>query len=268
MQKRHIISIDEDKCNGCGICVSACAEGAIDIVDGKARLVSESYCDGLGACLPNCPMGAISLIERECQPFDEEAVAARMQDAKADNQAQSGMQGGQSHGGGHGLGHAAAPGKTFSGCPGKMMRSLQPKPQTQTPRTETPPAVERTSKLRQWPCQIKLVPPNAPYFNGAHLLVAADCTAFAYADIHDRFIDGKITIIGCPKLDSTDYSIKLREILASNDIKSLTVLKMEVPCCTGLLSAAKEALATCGKVIPWQAVTVGIEGDITQGFDF
>lgn len=190
---RKIVKIDEENCNGCGACAAACHEGAIKIIDGKAKLVYEDYCDGLGDCLPQCPTGAITFEEREIS---------------------------------------------------------------------TPPSPSGASQLRHWPCQIKLVPVCAPYFNGAKLLFAADCTAYAYAAIHGDYMKGRVTLIGCPKLDSVDYSKKLTEIIKNNDIKSVTVLRMEVPCCGGLETAAKKALQNSGKFIPWQVITVSIDGKI------
>ena len=203
---RRIIEIDEDKCNGCGACAAACHEGAIGMVDGKAKLLRDDYCDGLGDCLPTCPTGAIRFVEREAAAYDEQAVL--------ENQKKSAPAG------------------------------IQP------------------SQLAQWPCQIKLVPVNAPYFQGAKLLIAADCTAYAYANVHQEFMRGKVTIIGCPKLDDVDYSEKLTQILENNDIKSVTILRMEVPCCGGLEMAAKKALKESGKFIPWQVVTISIDGKI------
>ncbi len=238
--KRKIVTIDEAKCNGCGLCVSACHEGALQLIDGKARLISESYCDGLGACLPECPVDAIRIEEREAAAFDEVAVQQRMQGAPNVHPPLSG------------------------GCPGTMARTLAR--QTTPVPAETPvqAAAKPASQLRQWPCQIKLVPVNAPYFKGAHLLVAADCTAFAYADLHQEFMRNKVTLIGCPKLDDVDYAEKLTAILEANEIKSVTVIRMEVPCCGGLENAVKRALQASGKMIPWQVVTISIDGNVIE----
>ena len=219
--KRTIIKIDEEKCNGCGLCVSSCHEGALKVINGKAKLIREDFCDGLKNCLAACPVDAISFEEREALPFDEEAVKR----AK--------------HGG---------------GCPGSMARTFKKK--------ESVTPMFSDSMLMQWPVQIKLVPPTAPYFSGANLLIAADCTAYAYAAFHEKFIKGHITLVGCPKLDSVDYSEKLTEIIAKNDIKSVTVVRMEVPCCGGLEHAAKTALQNSGKFIPWQVVTISTDGRI------
>lgn len=235
--KRDIIKIDEEKCNGCGICVNACAEGALQLIDGKAKLVSESYCDGLGACLPNCPMDAISIETRESDPFDEEAVKEYMASKKE-----------------------AKPTSPCFTCPSLSAKTLK----KEEPTSCSTAPVHLGSELGQWPCQIKLVPTNAPYFKGANLLVAADCTAFAYANIHKEFMEDKITLIGCPKLDSGDYSEKLSEIIKNNDIKSISVLKMEVPCCGGLTYAVKNALIKSGKMIPWQITTITVDGEIKK----
>lgn len=204
---RRIIKIDESKCNGCGACAAACHEGAIELVDGKARLRREDYCDGLGDCLPECPTGAITFEEREAAAYDAAAVQAAKQQAEA----------------------ASA------------------------------------SQLRQWPCQIKLAPVCAPYFSGAALLLAADCTAFACASVHQDYMRGRVTLIGCPKLDGVDYSKKLAEILQNNAIESVTVLRMEVPCCGGLEAAAKKALLESGKTLPLQTVTLTINGQVREG---
>ena len=234
---RKIICIDENKCIGCGLCAHACQEGAIGMVDGKARLLREDYCDGLGDCLPACPTGAITFVEREAAAYDEQAVMEN----KQRKMRKEGM-------------------TLPCGCPGSQSRNLQ---RLGAPTVETPQA-QQTSRLSQWPVQIKLVPVNAPYFDGARLLIAADCTAYAYAAFHERFIKGHITLVGCPKLDSVDYSEKLTEIIRENDIKSVTVVRMEVPCCGGLEMAAKKALQQSGKFIPWQVVTVTVDGRLRE----
>ena len=230
---RKIIQIDREKCNGCGACASACHEGAIGMVDGKAALLRDDYCDGLCDCLPACPTGAITFVEREAAAYDEAAVLAHKQAKQAR--------------------------EAHAGCPGHQLHRFA---RPEVPAAAAAPAPAAPSQLGQWPCQIKLVPVNAPYFAGAKLVVAADCTAFAYANLHQEFMKGKITLIGCPKLDSVDYSEKLAQILALNEIRSLTVLRMEVPCCGGLEQAAKIALQKSGKMIPWQVVTFSIDGKI------
>lgn len=239
--KRKIVKIDEEKCTGCGLCVDACHEGALQIVNGKAKLVSESYCDGLGACLPECPGGAISIEEREADVFDEEAVKKHMEAQKA-----------------------PAPKTLACGCPGSQARAIERKDEAVPAGGGAGHTVQPTSQLRQWPCQIKLVPVNAPYFDEAHLLVAADCTAYAYAGIHNDYMRGKITIIGCPKLDDTDYTEKLTGILKAHEIKSVTVMRMEVPCCGGIVNAVRQALINSGKMIPWSVVTVTADGKILE----
>lgn len=231
--KRRIINIDEEKCNGCGACAQACHEGAIGMVNGKAKLLRDDYCDGLGDCLPTCPTGAITFVEREAAEYDEKAVLENKRKKLA----------------------AAIP----HGCPGHQLRRFE---RAEEANDEANTEHRSVSRLGQWPCQIKLVPVNAPYFNGAKLLIAADCTAYAYANMHEDFMKGKITLIGCPKLDDTDYSEKLTEIIATNDIKSVTVVRMEVPCCGGLEAAAKKALQASGKFIPWQVVTLSLDGKI------
>jgi len=248
---RKIITIDEEKCNGCGLCVNACHEGALQIIDGKAKLISESYCDGLGNCLPECPTGAIEIVEREAAEFDEEAVKRNME---AENR-QSGASSDAYQGHGHGHGFV---------CPGSRARIINRAAQTTESNTAASPepSAHAESQLGQWPCQIKLVPPNAPYFNNAHLLIAADCTAYAYANMHQDFMKGKITIIGCPKLDDVDYSKKLTDILTYNNIKSITVLRMEVPCCGGIVNAVKNALVNSGNLVPWNVVTISTDGHI------
>lgn len=230
--KRKIIKIDEEKCNGCGLCAEACHEGAIGIIDGKARLLREDYCDGLGDCLPACPTGAIAFEEREAAAYDAEAVAAAKKKAE---------------------------GTLPCGCPGSNSKSIN---HTYNSSPETAAAPQ--SRLSQWPVQIKLVPVNAPYFDGAKLLIAADCTAYAYGNFHNEFIKNKITLIGCPKLDMVDYSEKLTQIIAQNDIKSVTVVRMEVPCCGGIENAVKSALMASGKFIPWQTVIISTDGRILE----
>ena len=234
---RRIIEINREKCNGCGLCAQACHEGAIGMVEGKAALLRDDYCDGLGDCLPTCPAGAITFVEREAAAYDERAVMEN----KQRKMRKEGM-------------------TLPCGCPGSQSRNIQ---RQGAPAVETPQA-QQTSRLSQWPVQIKLVPVNAPYFGGARLLIAADCTAYAYAAFHERFIKGHITLVGCPKLDSVDYSEKLTEIIRSNDIKSVTVVRMEVPCCGGLELAAKKALRQSGKFIPWQVVTVTVDGRLVE----
>ena len=237
--KRRIIEIDQNKCNGCGACAAACHEGAIAMVDGKARLMRDDYCDGLGDCLPACPTGAIAFVEREAAAYDEGAVMDNKRKKMQEKMRKEGM-------------------TLPCGCPGSQSKRLE--------RAECADAAvsrgEPVSRLSQWPVQIKLVPVNAPFFDGAKLLIAADCTAYAYAAFHERFIRGHITLVGCPKLDGVDYSEKLTEIIRNNDIKSVTVVRMEVPCCGGLEHAAKTALQRSGKFIPWQVATISTDGRI------
>ena len=211
--KRRVIHIDQDKCNGCGACASACHEGAIGMVNGKARLMRDDYCDGLGDCLPACPTNAITFVEREAAPYDEAAVQANKAALQAGKAADA----------------AFAP---------------------------------TVSRLQQWPVQIKLAPVNAPYFNGAKLLIAADCTAYAYAGFHEKFMKGHVTLIGCPKLDAIDYSEKLTEIFRNNDIRSISIVRMEVPCCGGMTYAVQRAIANSGKDIPCKVTVLSINGDI------
>ena len=227
---RKIIKIDRERCNGCSACVSACHEGAIEMVDGKAKLTRESYCDGLGDCLPACPTGAISFEMREAPEYDEAAVLR----SKRKSPCSSGK----------------------SGCPGSRAKLISPHTEiNEVPRSSS-------SRLMQWPCQIKLVPAAAPYFDGARLLIAADCTAYAYANLHEEFMKGHVTLIGCPKLDGCDYAEKLTQILKLHEIKSVTVVRMEVPCCGGIENAVKRALMSSGKLIPWQIVTISTDGKI------
>lgn len=236
--KRRIIHIDEEKCNGCGLCAAACHEGAIGMVDGKARLLRDDYCDGLGDCLPVCPTGAISFVQREAAAYDEAAVLARKAAALRNSAPVQAPPGG--------------------GCPGSRSRVLMHEDVTAAP------AGAISSQLRQWPVQLKLAPLCAPYFDGANLLIAADCSAFAYGNFHQEFMRGKVTLIGCPKLDGADYSEKLTEILRQNLIKSLTVVRMEVPCCGGIEQAAVTALKNSGKFLPWQVVTLSTDGRVLE----
>ena len=227
---RKIIKIDEEKCNGCGACATACHEGAIEMINGKAKLTREDYCDGLGDCLPACPTGAITFEERESPAYDEKAVL----EAKKKK---------------------ANP--LPCGCPGTHSKAIN-----RSACNVDTPEISIGSQLSQWPVQIKLVPVNAPYFDGANLLVAADCTAFAYGNFHNDFIRNHVTLIGCPKLDSVDYTDKLTTIITNNNIKSVTVVRMEVPCCGGIEHAVKNALQTSGKFLPWRVVTISTDGRI------
>ncbi len=309
--KRRIIRIDEEKCNGCGACAAACHEGAIEMIDGKAKLTREDYCDGLGDCLPQCPTDAISFEEREAPAYDEAAVLAARRQKQAAHSGCPGTQARMLHredmptqNSAHGCPGSqvraiqrkeVSAGSTASsdaqlhaadfpvrnaahGCPGSQARTIQSEDMPAQPaahgcpgsrmrtltRSETPAQSDApaASELCQWPCQIRLAPVRAPYFDGAKLLIAADCTAYAYARFHSDFMRGKVTLIGCPKLDGVDYAEKLTEILRVNDIQSVTVLRMEVPCCGGLENAAKRALQACGKFLPWQVVTLSIDGRI------
>lgn len=234
--ERKMVAIDEEKCNGCGLCISACHEGALQLVNGKAKLISDSYCDGLGACLPECPTGAIQIRVREALVFDEKAVEKLMEGK-----------------------NKSVPEKLACGCPGTQARKID---KSQTSVVEHKPAGFQESQLGQWPVQIKLVPVNAPYFENANLLIAADCTAYAYSDFHNSFMRNKITLIGCPKLDEIDYSNKLTEILKLHEIKSVTVVRMEVPCCGGIVSTVKKSLQDSGKMVPWRVITIGTDGSV------
>ena len=238
---RKIIHIDQEKCNGCGLCVNACHEGAIDIIDGKAQLTREHFCDGLGDCLPACPTGAITFEEREAPAYDEAAVKESQRKKAAQQQANV-CSGG--------------------GCPGSKFVQLGNKEVVHSADTGSPCNTRPVSRLAQWPVQIKLMPAKAPFYDGAKLLIAADCTAYAYANIHEEFMKGKVTVIGCPKLDDIDYSEKLTAIIRDNDIKSVTILRMEVPCCGGIQMAAQKALQNSGKFIPWQVITISRDGRI------
>ena len=239
---RTIIHIDEEKCNGCGLCAKACHEGAIDIIDGKAKLVRENFCDGFGDCLPGCPTGAITFEEREAPAYDEAAVKASKE--KSENPTESKEEPKMNE-------------QKPSGCPGSQMMTFN-----RTSEPAAPAYGPAPSRLAQWPCQIKLVPTKAPFYEGAKLLIAADCTAYAYARMHEDFMRGKVTLIGCPKLDTIDYSEKLTEIIRDNNIKSVTIVRMEVPCCGGLQRAAEKAIQNNGKFLPWQVVTISRDGQI------
>lgn len=248
---RTIINIDKEKCNGCGICVNACHEGAIAMVDGKAELIRDDYCDGLGNCLPACPTGAITFVEREAAAYDEIAVEENIK--KKQQEESPGKQ------------QEESPHDLACGCPGSQSRVLTRESQSKTVPAPAPSqTLKLESQLQQWPVQLKLVPVNAPYFDGANLLIAADCTAYAYADFHNQFIKNKITVVGCPKLDEGDYTEKLTAILANNNIKSVTVVRMEVPCCGGIQNAAVNAMKNSGKMIPWQVVTISTTGEILE----
>ena len=240
MATRKIVKIDEEKCNGCGLCIPNCAEGALQIVDGKAKLMSEKFCDGLGACLGDCPEDAITVIEREAEDFDEEAVKAHLHkkpEAKPEPKPQP----------------------VFTGCPSSRAVHFK----VSEARAESGSVTPSLSMLTQWPVQLKLVPINAPYFQDADLLIAADCVPFAYPDFHRDFLKGKAVVVGCPKLDDVQYyKEKLTEIFKTNSIKSITLPHMEVPCCFGLVKATEDAIAASGKNIPLKKVKIGIRGDI------
>ncbi|EGT5081956.1 TPA: 4Fe-4S binding protein [Clostridioides difficile] len=237
---RKIIKIDEEKCNGCGLCVEACHEEAIGMVNGKAKLLRDDYCDGLGDCLPTCPTNAISFEYREAAEYDEAAVKANMEAKKAQK-------------------------KTLAcGCPGSQSKSINREVSNSTSISNDIVDI-KGSQLNQWPVQIKLVPTNASYLKNASLLIAADCTAYAYGNFHNKFMKNKVTLIGCPKLDEVDYAEKLTEILKENDIKNIVVTRMEVPCCGGIVNAVKTALQNSGKMIPWQIVTISVDGKIVDG---
>ncbi len=243
--RRKIITIDEEKCNGCGACAAACHEGAIEMVNGKAKLTREDYCDGLGDCLPACPTNAIRFEMREAPAYDEAAVMKAKEAKTVHKSCAPGKQ----------------PGKLPCGCPGTNSKTIKRDP---APVLGKQAAGVVTGQLQQWPCQIKLVPVNAPYFDGANLLIAADCTAYAYGNFHNDFIRNHITLIGCPKLDEGDYAEKLTAIIRNNDIKSVKIVRMEVPCCGGIENAVKRALQASGKFIPWQVITISTDGKILE----
>lgn len=253
--KRKIIEIHEELCNGCGLCVNACHEGAIKMIDGKAKLISDEYCDGLGDCLPACPTGAIEIIEREADAYNEELVMEKIKEREAHEKEMAVEESSED--------------KLPCGCPGTMAKKIE-RPQvnpfnmvkeaTSAKEAVTGPAV---SQLTQWPVQLKLINPSASYLENADLLIAADCTAYAYGNFHEEFIKGKVTIIGCPKLDDNDYNKnKIKEILLNNSIKSITVVRMEVPCCSGIISAVKEAMLESGKIVQYKEVTISTDGRI------
>lgn len=239
--KRRIINIDKDKCNGCGLCATACHEGAIEMLDGKAHLAREDFCDGLGDCLPACPTGAISFEVREAPAYNEAAVNAAKGGVDSKDE------------------------KRPCACPGSMSRKIEREEcDDACPITEGGRVTPTVSRLAQWPCQIKLVPTRAPYFDGARLLIAADCTAYAYASFHGDLMRGHVTLIGCPKLDAVDYTEKLTAIIRDNDIRSVRIVRMEVPCCGGIENAARRAIAASGKFLPWQVITVTTDGKIKE----
>lgn len=223
--KRRIIQIDEEKCNGCGACAAACHEGAIGMIEGKAKLLRDDYCDGLGDCLPTCPAGAIQFVEREAAPYDEAAVERHKQNRESQQN---------------------------DGCPGS-----RPRPLPENPAPDGAP-----SELRNWPVQLKLAPVRAPYFDGANLLIAADCSAFACGSFHQKFLKGRVALIGCPKLDEGDYSEKLTAIFRENNIEKVSLVRMEVPCCGGLARAVQTAIANSGKEIPLEVTILSAEGEI------
>lgn len=239
--KRKIVKIHEDKCNGCGLCVGACHEGAIELVDGKARLISDKYCDGLGDCLPACPTDAIEIIEREAAAYDDDAVKELLR-KKAEQNSRDNLS---------------------CGCPGTMAKTIN-KNHSEGKTEEMPKQGEKIeSELRQWPVQIHLVNPEAEYLQGANLLIAADCTAYAYGDFHRDFIKNHVTLIGCPKLDDIEaYREKLTLILANSQIKSITVVRMEVPCCTGIVRLVREAMLKSETIVPYREVIVRMNGEL------
>lgn len=243
---RKIVNIDESKCNGCGICVTACHEGAIELIDNKARLVSDIYCDGLGDCLPGCPTGAITIIERESLAYDDDAVQERMKEIKKKN---------------------SQPKEIPCGCPGTAAKSIE-RPENRLAKMVakvSEKSEDNSSELQQWPVQLKLINTSAPYLKNANLLIAADCTAYAYGSFHNDFIKGRIVLIGCPKLDDVKfYKEKIQEIIKNNDIKSITVVRMEVPCCSGIVAATKQAMLDGQVILPYNEVIIGVNGEIQK----
>jgi len=240
---RKIINIDEEKCTGCGLCANACHENAIVMVNGKAKLIKDDFCDGFGDCLPACPSGAITITEREAAAYDKAAVEARKK-----------------------LLSIEAEHHHEGGCPGSKLRQMTV---NSNPASSPVSPIDNAtfvpqSQLTTWPVQIKLLPPSAPFYDGAHILIAADCTAYSYANFHQEFIRGKVCLIGCPKLDQVDYTEKLTQIIANNNIKSVTIVRMEVPCCGGLQYAAEDAIKASGKFLPWRVVTISIDGKILE----
>lgn len=260
MAMREMVNIDEEKCDGCGLCAPSCAEGAIQIIDGKARLVADNLCDGLGACLGDCPQGAITIEKRDADEFDEDAVAVRLKEIGRDPLPHSHAPAAPAQGGGC----PSAQVKSFAapshggGCPSARLMDFDAQPAE-----ETSEAGQRPSELRQWPVQMHLVPPSAPFLQDAEVLLAADCVPFAYADFHKDMLKDKALLIGCPKLDDGQaYLQKLTEMLQHGTIRKLSVAVMEVPCCSGLVAISRQAIAASGKDIPFEIITVGIKGDI------
>lgn len=255
MAIRKIVQIDETKCDGCGLCIPNCAEGALKIVNGKAKLISDVYCDGLGACLGHCPQDAINIIERDADEFDEKAVEELLNSMNDEKDECGCGSGGHST---HNHAHHGHHGHQGGGCPGSMMRQFNDNKVDDS-------NIKVSSKLRQWPVQLTLVPPTAPYFKRADLLITADCVPFAYANYHNDFLKDRAVVVGCPKLDDAEfYANKLEEIIRVNDLESVTVLRMEVPCCGGMAYAAKMARDKSGVNIPIKVVTIGIQGDIIK----
>jgi Pyruvate/2-oxoacid:ferredoxin oxidoreductase delta subunit len=253
---REIVKIDEEKCTGCGLCVPACAEGAIQIINGKAKLISDNLCDGLGACLGDCPEDAITIEHRDADEFDEEAVEEHLAQLAPPEPSGCGCQSAEVkvapvvHHGGHGGGHGG-------GCPSARLKSFEAKP------AGDEEAGSRQSQLRQWPVQLHLVPPTAPFLQGADVMLAADCVPFAYADFHKDFLKGKALLIACPKLDNTaPYIEKLTAMIQQSQIRSLTVAHMEVPCCSGLIQLARQAIAASGIEVPFKTINFGIQGNL------